>query len=221
MEELQVADEEVSCFKKRGERKRKQQRLEVLRRSKAVGKQGKVGGEGKELRKVQRLKELINERWLLIVSDSSECSHRHDYRWHTHIHAHAQQCKWSEYSSGRTLCCRSSVIQRSEELLAWSGCENAVCSLQRLKRWDLYLAWGAGGFSLPRAREAGEPVAGCAASALPAWCPCAPVFCQSVSSEPVLNKRHTHMNTHIHLTSRDSHGLWSNQCFIDLQRNLN
>ena len=28
------------------------------------------------------------DRWLLIASDSSECSHRHDYRWHTRRHAH-------------------------------------------------------------------------------------------------------------------------------------
>lgn len=57
-QELQVADEEVSCSRRDTwerdwcrERKRRKQRLEVVRKSEAGSKQGKVRREGKEMRK--------------------------------------------------------------------------------------------------------------------------------------------------------------------------
>lgn len=86
-------------------------------------------------------------------------------------------------------------IWRCEKLLVWSWCENAACAFRREKGCDFYLAWEAGGFWLPPAPEAGEPVAGCAASEPPAWCPFAPASCQSASSAPVLKETDTQINT--------------------------
>lgn len=51
-----------------------------------------------------------------------------------------------------------------------------------------YLVWEVAESGLPPGHEAAGPAAGCAASALPAWCPFFPAFCPSISSEPALNK---------------------------------